>query len=111
MKEKICFQLCWWIIEKENHLRKNKKVMKMEKYILFSIIALICVVISETSAQDARPNRRKSNEDNLQRNSGSKHRINQDPNNGLSPENLRQKRPGSGQRRRTKSSHQRQDHG
>lgn len=83
----------------------------MEKYILFSIIALICVVISETSAQDPRSNRKKSNANNLQRNSGFNHRINQDPNNGLSTENLRHKRPGSGQRRRMKSSHQRQDHG
>lgn len=84
---------------------------KLKNYILISIIVLICVVISETSAQDSRANRNKSNGNNLQRNSGFNHRINQDPNNGLSPENLKQKRPGSGQRRRMKSSHQRQDHG
>ena len=81
---------------------------KLKKFILISI--LICALVRESLAQSSRSNRKKANENNLSRKIGSDHRINQDPNNGLSLQNVKQRRPGS-QRRRTKSGQQRQDHG
>ena len=83
---------------------------KFRKCILISIIILICVNFREISAQNSRSNRKKSNVNNSLQNTGFNHRINQDTNNGLSPQNLQQKRPGSGQKRRSKNNH-RHDHG
>lgn len=86
------------------------KMGKLKKFILISIIVLICLIFRESSAQNPRSNRKKSNGNNLQKINGINHRINQSPNDGISQQNVKQKRPGSSQRRRTKSSHQRQDH-
>lgn len=91
----------------ERFLRKSK-MGKIKKCYWISIIILICV-FRESSAQTARSNRRKVNENNLQRGIGPDHRINQDPNNGLPLLTGRPKRPN--QRRRMKSGQQRQDHG
>lgn len=85
---------------------------KFRKCLLISIIILICVIIGEISAQNTRTNRKKSNGINLQKSDGFDYRINQNTNNGLSQHTAKQKRPGSGQRRRMKNNnHQRQDHG
>lgn len=80
---------------------------KLKKFTLISIIVLICVIARESGAQNSRSIRKKPNGNN--KTAGFNHRINQDPNNGLSQQHS--KRPGFGQRRRTKGSHQRQDHG
>lgn len=79
----------------------------MKKITLISIIVLICVIASESSAQGPRSNRKKANVNH--QSAGINRRINQDPNNGLSQQ--LSKRLSFSQRRRTKSSHQRQNHG
>ena len=84
---------------------------KFKKCILISIIILICIIFGETSAQKSRSNKKKSHGNNLQRNDGIDYRINRNFNDGLSQHNVKQKRPGSGQRRRMKNNNQRQDHG
>lgn len=91
---------------------KEMKMEKLNKCILISIIILLCVFSGECSAQNPRTNRKKSSGNNLQKSVGFDHRINQSLNDGLSQHNVKQKRPGSGQRRRMKNNnHQRQDHG
>lgn len=82
------------------------KVEKFKKCFTISII-LICIIFGETSAQSPRRNRKKSNGNNLQKIDGFDHSLND----GLSQYNVKQKRPGSGQRRRTKNNQIRQDHG
>lgn len=86
------------------------KMGKLKKCILISITILVCVIFRESSAQNPRSSRKKTGGNNVQKDMGINHRINQNPNNGLSHQNVKHKRPGSAQRRRMKS-HQRQDHG
>ncbi|CRK93547.1 CLUMA_CG007080, isoform A [Clunio marinus] len=74
---------------------------------LLFITILICVIFRGVSCQNSRSNRKKGNGKNVQKSFGiDNQRTSQDHNYGLSP-----RRSGHGQRKRVKSSQQRQhDH-
>lgn len=82
----------------------------MAKFTAISILILMCL-ICESFAQNGRSSRKKTT--TVQKTIGLNHRINQNDNYGLPPQNLKlkPKRPVSDQRKKTKSSVQRQDHG